>query len=541
MRDFLKRYWLRTTAARVARPHNRFRSTPRFELLEDRAVPTVFQPQYVVQAHGNSATPLGTTGPTGLSPAQIRHAYGIDQISGNGAGETIAIVDAYNDPTVQSDLHMFDQQFGLADPTLTVVNQTGGTSLPTANAGWAGEIALDVEWAHAVAPGAKILLVEANSSSLGDLFAAVKFAASQSGVAAVSMSWGTSEFSNEASYDSTFLTPSGHTGVVFVGAAGDSGAPIEYPTASPNVVSVGGTTLHVDSQGNYISESAWSGGGGGISKYESQPSYQQGVVTQSTTKRTGPDVSYDADPNTGFSVYLTYGNSTTKPWVQYGGTSAGSPQWAALVALADQGRAAVGEAAFTTSTFLSQIYGLSTSDLHDVSSGSTSGSTRETAGAGYDLATGKGSPVANHLIADLIMVSLPTSPPVSPPVSPPPTSPPISPPPASPPASPPPSSGSVGTTTQMTTSPVVYHWGFATVNLTITVTPASGTVLPGGSIRIFANGQLLGTATLHVVNGVETATVTLYVYQSGTYNISTGYLANSSFGASMSKTVPITV
>jgi hypothetical protein len=144
-----------------------------------------------------------------------------------------------------------------------------------------------------------------------------------------------------------------------------------------------------------------------------------------------------------------------------------------------------------------------------------------------------GSPVANHLIADLISGA--TSPPASPPASPP-----TSPPPASPPTSPP-ISGSVATTTKLSAGPVIYHWGYATVNLTITVSPSSGTALPGGLVNIYANGQFLGTAALHVVNGVETASVTLYVYQSGTYNISAGYVGSSSFGSSTSNTLPITV
>ena len=110
------------------------------------------------------------------------------------------------------------------------------------------------------------------------------------------MSWGGGEFSGETSYDSYFTTPSGHAGVTFVASSGDSGAPVGYPAISPNVLSVGGTTLNLTSSGSYISESGWSGSGGGISRYESQPTYQKGVVTQSTTYRTNPDVAYDADP-----------------------------------------------------------------------------------------------------------------------------------------------------------------------------------------------------------------------------------------------------
>jgi subtilase family serine protease len=138
---------------------------------------------------------MATAGPTGYTPAQIRHAYGFDQVwfngvAGDGTGQTIAIVDAYDDPNVASDLHQFDAAFGLPDPSLTKVNEYGGFAPPAANATWAVEIALDVEWAHAIAPGARILLVEANSNSNADLFAAVTYAAEQPGVSVVSMSWG---------------------------------------------------------------------------------------------------------------------------------------------------------------------------------------------------------------------------------------------------------------------------------------------------------------------------------------------------------------
>src|SRR5262249_56351132 len=139
-----------------------------------------------------------------------------------------------------------------------------------------------------------VLLVEANSADYNDLFTAVHTAASTPGVVAVSMSFGGSETVGESIYDSYFTTPSGHAGVTFLASSGDSGAPPSYPSVSPNVVSVGGTTLLMDSQGNIQSESGWSGSGGGISALESQPTYQQGIVTQSSTSRTTPDVAYDA-------------------------------------------------------------------------------------------------------------------------------------------------------------------------------------------------------------------------------------------------------
>jgi len=359
----------------------------------------------VRRANTDSIVPEATTGATGLSPAAVRHAYGFDTVSfsgiaGDGAGTTIAIVDAYDNPNIANDLKQFDIAFGLRDPVFTKVSQTGTSSLPAANAGWAGEIALDVEWAHAIAPAANILLVEAKSNSMADLMTAVNYARNVPGVVAVSMSWGGSEFSGETSYDATFTTPSGHGGVSFFVSSGDTGAPAEYPSSSPNVVSVGGTSLTLSS-GNYGSESGWSGSGGGISSYESKPAYQSSV-TQSSTRRTTPDVAYDADPRTGVSVYDSYNNGSSSPWSQYGGTSAAAPQWAAIAAIVAQGRGGPAYALNGVKELLPALYSLAAADFHDVTTGGSTGSPAYSATAGYDLVTGRGSPVANRLIVDLV-------------------------------------------------------------------------------------------------------------------------------------------
>jgi hypothetical protein len=409
-------FWWKQLAAHFA-PHNsrkerrkrqRLQRTPQLETLEARDVPALMaHTNYVVEVN-HIAKPDQSGGPSGYSPSQIEQAYGFNQISfngtpGTGAGTTIAIVDAYSDPNITSDLNTFDSQFGLPVANLKIVNQSGGSSLPSGNTGWAGEISLDVEWAHAIAPGASILLVEANSASYSNLFTAVKYAAKQPGVVAVSMSWGGSEFSGETSDDSTFTPPSTNPDVVFVNAAGDSGSPADYPSTSPDVLSVGGTSLNLTSSGTYVSESAWDdaegSGGGGISVYESQPAYQKGVVTQSTTKRTDPDVSYDADPATGFPVYQTYGGNG---WLQYGGTSDASPQWAALIAIADQGRGLAGEVPLTNATLMPMLYQAPAADFHDITTGHSGGTYSYPAGPGYDLATGIGTPIANNLVATLV-------------------------------------------------------------------------------------------------------------------------------------------
>ncbi|HLJ95775.1 MAG TPA: S53 family peptidase, partial [Gemmataceae bacterium] len=285
--------------------------------------------------HFASANFSGTQSPSGYWPAQIRHAYGFDSLSYTGSGQTIAIVDAYDDPNIVSDLARFDAQYGIASANLTKATPQGQ---PAADAGWSSEIALDVEWAHAVAPGANLLLVEAKDSSLGNLLGAVDYAVGQ-GAQVVSMSWGAGEFSTETSYDYHFAN---HPGVTFVASVGDSGASPEWPASSPHVVAVGGTSLNLSSSDTWNSETGWGygywsryygGSGGGISRYEPKPSYQSSV-SQSPLHRTIPDVSYVADPNTGLAVYDSYGSGG---WAVYGGTSVGAPQWAGLVALVDQG------------------------------------------------------------------------------------------------------------------------------------------------------------------------------------------------------------
>ena len=367
------------------------------------------------------AQSFSESAPSGYSPAEVRAAYGIENINfptvaANGTGQTIAIVDAYDDPSFvdssapgfsSSDLARFDQAFGLPNPPSFVkVNEYGSqTNLPgtdPAGAGnsqgnWEVEEALDVEWAHAVAPGANIILIECNSDSGADMYQGVITAANLPGVSVVSMSWGAGEFSGEQSFDSDFTTPTGHQGVTFVASTGDAGSPGDYPAYSPNVVAVGGTSLNLSANGSYQSEAGWNGSGGGTSTYETEPAYQAGV--QNTGRRTVPDVSFDADPNTGVAVYDSYNGGRAFPWEQVGGTSLAAPSWAGLIAIADQGRVAAGEATLNgASQTLPALYSLSYGDFNDVISGSN-GAFK--AGAGYDQVTGLGSPKAQLLVPDL--------------------------------------------------------------------------------------------------------------------------------------------
>lgn len=360
-------------------------------------------------AHQAGLAPAATAGPIGFSASQIRHAYGVDSINfggtaGTGTGQTIAIIDAYDDPNAASDLHNFDLAEGLSDPpSFTKLNETGGTTLPPTDSAakpntWELEESLDIEWAHAIAPGANIILYEANSTSFNDLVVnAVNTARNNPGVTEISMSFGGGESSGESAYDSYFTTPTGHQGITFLASTGDSGSPGGYPAYSPNVVAVGGTTLTLSSTGGYQSETAWSSSGGGVSTQEPEPGYQNSV--QSTGSRIAPDVSMDANPSTGVAVYDTFDNGTSTPWIQVGGTSLSSPMWAGLIAIANQGRVQNGLTSLNGQTqTLPMLYQAQSADFHDITSGSNGG---YSAAAGYDAVTGRGTPVANLLVQNL--------------------------------------------------------------------------------------------------------------------------------------------
>lgn len=268
--------------------------------------------------------------PAGVTPAEIKRIYNLPSTGGHG---TIAIVDAYDAPNIENDLGVFSDTYGLAKCTVKngcLEKHKMATSTGT-NSGWALEASLDVEWAHAIAPQAKILLVEAKTASGANLLSAIDYAASRKDVVAISISWGGSEFSEETSLDSHFVSKSG---AVFFAASGDSGAGVEWPAASPNVIGVGGTSLELFKSGSFISESAWSGSGGGVSAYEPEPAYQKGYnIPRANGHRAVPDVSYNADPRSGYVVYRTTGPSSKNGWYTVGGTSAGAPQWAAIHSL----------------------------------------------------------------------------------------------------------------------------------------------------------------------------------------------------------------
>ncbi len=385
------------------------------------------------------ASPGGASEPPSgaLTPQQIGDAYGINLLSQDGAGQTIAIVDAYDDPDLvsssnatayaTSDLHNFNVYYGLPDfgttggPTFTKLDQSGGTNYPGTDTtgNWESEEALDVEWAHAFAPMANIVLVEANSNIFASgLFKAANTARKLAGVSVVSMSFYGGENSLDTAYDSVyFQTPSGHQGVTFVACSGDYGSPGGYPAYSTSVLAVGGTSLTLNGN-TYGGETGWSGSGGGISQFDGQPSYQQGLTVYNGNStidpqgmRTIPDVAFDADPNTGVAIYDSY-NGGSSPWFQYGGTSLASPCWAGLIALADQMRVTAGLGTLDgPSQTLPRLYQLSAADFHDITSGTSTGNPNysvdftPTTGSSYNLVTGLGSPKANLLVPDLALGS----------------------------------------------------------------------------------------------------------------------------------------
>jgi kumamolisin len=334
-----------------------------------------------------------SSSPTGETPQSIRAVYGLPSSGGSGI---IAIVDAFDYPTAEADLGTFSSQFGL--PACTTANgcfsvQFASGTKPGGNCGWNQEAALDIEWAHAMAPNAKIVLVEAASNSNTDLYNAVKFASTyitqHAGAGQVSMSWGGSETRRETSNDSIFTTP----GIVYFASSGDIGAETEYPSASPNVVAAGGTTIHRDGSGNFTSETAWSGSGGGPSQFEARPAYQSVVSSIVGSVRGIPDMSFDSDPNSGVSVFAPACSTPGSTWLVFGGTSVASPSLAGVVNLA-------GHFFSSSSVELSTVYTNlgNNSNYRDITSGTASnGSGRrkdsETAVPGWDFITGVGSPL----------------------------------------------------------------------------------------------------------------------------------------------------
>ncbi|MFF4910461.1 S53 family peptidase [Streptomyces sp. NPDC001260] len=351
---------------------------------------TAFQKQ---QAARTGVTPKAADAatPSGYGPTNLQSAYGLTSAAAsNGSGETIAIVDAYNDPNAESDLATYRSYYGLsacttANGCFKKVSQTGSTtSLPSSDAGWSEEISLDLDMASAVCPKCNILLVEATSATMANLGKAVNEAVTL-GAKYVSNSYGGSESSSDTSYDSSYFN---HPGVAITVSAGDSGYGAEYPAASRYVTSVGGTALKTSSTTRGWTETVWKtssteGTGSGCSSYDTKPSWQ---TDTGCSKRTISDVSAVADPATGVSVYDSYG--VTAGWYTFGGTSASAPIIAAVYALAGTPSSSSYPASFPYTK-------AGTSALNDVTSGNNGSCSTTylcTAQTGYDGPTGWGTP-----------------------------------------------------------------------------------------------------------------------------------------------------
>jgi len=361
--------------------------------------------------HGHEPSPMALMhGPAqsstvqGYWPSDIRAAYRLNSAGGSGA---IAIVDAFDLPTNLHDFNTFSSTFGL--PTETSTNRTassntvfqviyqGGTvpsSKGTDANQWGGEISLDMEWAHAIAPGAKIYLIECQSDDLTDLLAGVAIANGLSGVHEISMSFGGGEDPSELQLDSTFTTAN----KVYFSATGDSSGSTSYPATSPNVISVGGTSLDLSASDAVISEVGWNGESNGPSQDEPRPGFQSSVESVVGAMRGTPDVAADADPDTGCAVYNSNGISgasadpDTTAWYVFGGTSLACPICAGLTNLR-------GLFAASSQQELNRQYNqfAGTSYLRDITSGSSSG---YSAMVGYDLVTGLGAPTGMYETAN---------------------------------------------------------------------------------------------------------------------------------------------
>jgi subtilase family serine protease len=316
--------------------------------------------------------------PSGYGPSDLQSAYNLPSATA-GSGQSVAIVDAYDDPTAEADLAVYRAQYGLpacttANGCFKKVNQSGGTKYPRTNGGWAQEISLDLDMVSAICPNCHIDLVEASSASFANLGAAVNEAASLKS-SAISNSYGGSDTSDSSApyYN--------HPGIAVTASSGDSGYGVQFPASSHYVTAVGGTTL--THSGSTWSQSAWSGAGSGCSTLNTAPS-GQATANTGCSMRAVADVSAVADPNTGVAVYDSTSYQGASGWLVFGGTSVASPIIASVYALAGN----------TASIDNNYPYS-HTSALTDITSGSngTCPTSRWcTAGPGWDGPTGLGTP-----------------------------------------------------------------------------------------------------------------------------------------------------
>src|SRR3954451_7364034 len=342
-------------------------------------------------------TPAAASWTSGYGAADLQAAYALTSAaSTRGLGATVAIVDAFDDPTAAADLGVYRNRMGLpsvttcartstsiasSDPTrpcFAKVNQSGGTHYPRQNLGWAQEISLDVDMASAICPRCNILLVEASSNSFNNLATAVSYASKLSGVVSISNSYGGSDSSHIAAYEQAATTY--HKAVT--ASTGDNGYGVEAPASFSHVVAVGGTHLVRNSSARGWGETAWNGAGSGCSTANAD-AWQDNAVT-GCTRKANADVSAVADPNTGVAVYDSTSYQGYVGWLVFGGTSASAPIIASVYGLANDFGSSAGQWSWSHA-----------SSLNDVTSGSNgSCSTAQwcNARAGWDGPTGLGTP-----------------------------------------------------------------------------------------------------------------------------------------------------
>ena len=420
-------------------------------LLTRSALEDIWRERSLNRSAAGAAPAIAPSYASSYTPAQIRAAYGLPALPAKftglgagqaaqlGAGQTIYIIDAYTDAHIAAELAAFNTKFGLPPCTavaipvkaklplaapsasscqLSVVYADTSGNLSAASPGydpyhgWETEIALDVEWAHATAPLARIILIGAREASDSGLFSAIQLADTM-GPGVVSMSFGGSEQDWTQQEESLFSTPN----MTYVGATGDGGTAVNWPAVSPSVLAVGGTSLYYDGS-NPRQEAAWSNAGGGISQYVPAPSYQNAAVPGmgNPGSREVADVSMNADPSTGQVIATIAYNSHATTWPVIGGTSLSTPQWAGLLAVANAERALNGQAplGLPHGELYQQIAaqaGTYATAFTDVTSGSDGGCPICTSGTGYDAPTGLGTPNGNSLLATLAQGSSPAVPP----------------------------------------------------------------------------------------------------------------------------------
>ena len=343
---------------------------------------------YIIYAPTGSIVPAAQ--PAGETPASLGCVYDVvsNPVSGcpingtiqvpTGGSGVIVIVDAYDYPSAAADLATFSTTFGLPQANFSVQYASGRKPSNGCRSGWQSEEALDIEWAHAMAPNAQIVLMEASSASNSALYAAVtaanSYIAAHGGKGEVSMSWGGSETSGETSSDHYFT----QSGVVYFASSGDSPGVI-YPSSSPNVVSAGGTQVNRNSSGAYTNQTAWSSGGGGASAYESRPSFQNAIQSIVGSKRGTPDLSFDSS---GGSPVAVYNSNCYGGWLEVYGTSVASPSLAGIINSA--GSFNTSSNAENTVIYSNMGY---SSYFTDITSGSCG---THSAATGWDFCTGVG-------------------------------------------------------------------------------------------------------------------------------------------------------